>query len=175
MCMAATRAAYQRWRQAGPRTGRAGCPVIVLGSEADTTRFLKLMPAMAGRVVGMVVESRQRRPGRRVRGVPVLGQVTELRRIVSAMARDGDVLLVVADGRFRGAAFRCAADGAGYGCPRALHARPVGYCRGQAGPCIRSGWRICSTARPCCPMRRDWLACWGQARADYRGGWHDRQ
>jgi len=102
VCMAATRAAYQRWRQAGPRTGRVGCPVIVLGSEADTTRFLKLMPAMAGRVVGMVVESRQRRPGRRVRGVPVLGQVTELRRIVSAMARDGDVLLVVADGRFRG-------------------------------------------------------------------------
>lgn len=102
VCMAAMRAAYQRWRQAGPRPGRAACPVIVLGSGADTTRFLKLMPAMAERVVGMVVESPQRRPGRRVRGVPVLGQVADLPRIVPAVARGGDVVVVVADGGFRG-------------------------------------------------------------------------
>ncbi|MCE2566029.1 nucleoside-diphosphate sugar epimerase/dehydratase [Komagataeibacter sp. FNDCF1] len=102
ICMATMRAGYQRWRQTGPRSGRTGCPVIVLGDGADTTRFLKLMPDMAGRVAGMVLQSRQRRPGRRVRGVPVLGQVADLPRIIPAMADGGDVLLVVADTAFRG-------------------------------------------------------------------------
>nr|WP_244987381.1 nucleoside-diphosphate sugar epimerase/dehydratase [Komagataeibacter oboediens] len=100
--MAGTRAAYQRWRYYCNGRDTARRRVILLGDGEDASRFLSLMPDMGGLVVGMVVEGRQRRPGRRLRGVPVLGQVTDLPDILSSFHAEDDLLLVVADPRFRG-------------------------------------------------------------------------
>ncbi|AHI24576.1 polysaccharide biosynthesis protein CapD [Komagataeibacter xylinus E25] len=100
--MAGVRAGYQCWRSYRDGRGRGGRRVILLGDGEDASRFLSLMPDMGGLVVGMVVEGRQRRPGRRLRGVPVLGQVADLPGILSAFRVEDELLLVVADPRFRG-------------------------------------------------------------------------
>jgi len=100
--MAGTRAAYQRWRYYRGGRDTARRRVILLGDGEDASRFLSLMPDMGGLVVGMVVEGRQRRPGRRLRGVPVLGQVMDLPDILSSFRAEDDLLVVVADPRFRG-------------------------------------------------------------------------
>ncbi|GAN95334.1 polysaccharide biosynthesis nucleotide sugar epimerase dehydratase [Komagataeibacter europaeus NBRC 3261] len=101
--MAGARAGYQFWRSCRDGRDRGGRRrVILLGDGEDASRFLSLMPDMGGLVVGMVVEGRQRRPGRRLRGVPVLGQVADLPCILSAFRAEDELLLVVADPRFRG-------------------------------------------------------------------------
>ncbi|MCE2576464.1 nucleoside-diphosphate sugar epimerase/dehydratase [Komagataeibacter sp. FNDCR2] len=104
MLMAGARAGYQGWRHyRGGRAMRSGARIILLGDGEGASRFLRLMPDRAGRVVGMVVEGPQRRPGRQLCGVPVLGQVGDLARILSRMEPAGDMLLVVVDPDFRGA------------------------------------------------------------------------
>lgn len=104
MLMAGARAAYQGWRQyRGGRVMPSGTRIILLGGVRDAGRFLRLMPDLGGRVVGMVTEGPLRRPGRQLRGVPVLGQVGDLAGILSGMGGGEDRLLVVADPDFRGA------------------------------------------------------------------------
>lgn len=101
--MAGARAGYQHWRDCRRGRGRlSDGRIILLGGGEMASRFLRLMPDRGRQVVGMVVEGPQRRPGRRLRGVPVLGQVADLARILSDMDGGGDLLLVVTDPRFRG-------------------------------------------------------------------------
>ncbi|WNM08962.1 nucleoside-diphosphate sugar epimerase/dehydratase [Komagataeibacter nataicola] len=76
--------------------------MIVLGDGEDASRFLALVPHMGRRVAGLVLEGRPRRPGRRLRGLPVLGQVGDLRAILAALGADEDWMVVVADPNCRG-------------------------------------------------------------------------
>ncbi|WP_240906447.1 nucleoside-diphosphate sugar epimerase/dehydratase [Komagataeibacter xylinus] len=99
--LAAVRGGYQYWRQ-GLRGLGGSQRVIVLGDGEDASRFLSLVPHMGRRVAGLVLEGRQRRPGRRLRGLRVLGQVGDLRAILAALGADEDWMVVVADPQCRG-------------------------------------------------------------------------